>query len=167
MAHPPERRADLRRVYVYDRLSLEAAADKIGVPLGTARRWKGDAENAGDDWERARAAASLSSAGAGAVAQVVLADFLTLHSAVTEEVRNATDASALAKAEALSRLADAFTKTMAAVAKAAPELGRYAVATELLADLARFLPERYPEAAEAMKEAFEPFGVFVAEKYGS
>lgn len=166
MAHPPERRQDLRRAYVYDRLSLEAAADKVGIPLGTGRRWKADADAQGDDWDKARGAASLSSAGASAVAQLVLADFLSLHSVVTEEVRTATNATALDKAEALSRLADAFTKTMAAVAKAAPELGRYAVATELLEDLARFVADRSPATAPALLAVLEPFGVYVAEKYG-
>ena len=166
MARPPEQRQELRRAYVYDRLPLEAAADKAGIPLGTARRWKADAENAGDDWEKARAAASLSATGANTVAQMVLADFLTLHGAVVDELRNAPDVPALAKAEALSRLADAFTKTMAAVAKAAPDLGRFAVATELLADYARFVRDRFPDLEKAVIETLEPFGVCIAEKYG-
>lgn len=166
MAHPPEMRQRLRALYIHERLSLEAAADKAGVPLGTARRWKGQAEAEGDDWEKARAAASLSTAGAGAVAQIVLQDFLMLHQAVVEEVRNLPAESALAKAEAMSRCADAFTKTMAAVAKAAPDLGRYAVASELLQDFARFVHEKYPQHAPALAEVLEPFALDVAQRYG-
>ncbi|MFL7904694.1 DUF1804 family protein [Azospirillum argentinense] len=166
MAHPPETRQRLRQIYIYDRLSLEAAADKAGVPLGTARRWKAAAEAEGDDWERARSAASLSSAGAGAVAQIVLQDFLTLHQSVTGEVMNLPAESALAKAEAMSRLADAFTKTMNAVAKAAPDLHRFAVASELLQELARFVADRYPQHTIAMAEVLEPFALDVAKRYG-
>lgn len=166
MAHPPEMRQRVRALYVHDRLSLEAAADRAGVPLGTARRWKGQAEAEGDDWERARSAASLSQAGAGAIAQIVLQDFLTLHQAVVEEVKNLPAEGALAKAEAMSRLADAFTKTMSAVAKAAPDLGRYAVATELLQDLARFVTAKYPQHAPALTEVLEPFALDTAQRYG-
>lgn len=166
MAHPPETRQRLRALYVHERLGLETAADRAGVPLGTARRWKAQAEAEGDDWERARAAASLGAAGAGAIAQIVLQDFLALHQAVVEEVKSAPPALALAKAEAMSRLADAFTKTMSAVAKAAPDLGRYAVAVELLQDFARFVHERYPQHAPALAEVLEPFGLDVAQRYG-
>lgn len=165
MAHPPETRQRLRQLYVYDRLSLEAAAERIEVPLGTARRWKAAAEAEGDDWERARSAASLSTAGAGAVAQIVLQDFLTLHQSVTGEVMNLPPANALAKAEAMSRLADAFTKTMGAVARAAPDLHRYAVASELLQDLAVFVGDRYPQHAPALAEVLEPFALDVAKRY--
>nr|WP_295832838.1 DUF1804 family protein [uncultured Azospirillum sp.] len=166
MAHPPETRQRLRQAYVYDRLSLEAAADRVGVPLGTARRWKTQAEGEGDDWERARSAASLSSAGAGAVAQIVLQDFLTLHQSVTSEVMDLPKESALAKAEAMSRLADAFTKTMNSVAKAAPDLHRFAVASELLQELAAFVSQRYPQHAAALAEVLEPFALETAQRYG-
>lgn len=166
MARDQEERERVKRAYVHQRQSIEQAAQTAGVPLGTARRWKGDALAKGDDWDRARAAASLSSAGVGAVAQAVLADFLLLHQGAMEAVRTDTAISALERAEALSRLADAFTKTMAAVAKAAPELGRYAVATELLQDFARFVLANFPQHAEALMEVLEPFGQDVAARYG-
>ncbi len=166
MAHPPEIRQRLRQAYVYDRLSLEMAAERVGVGLATARRWKTAAETEGDDWERARSAASLSTAGAGAIAQIVLQDFMALHQSVTAEVMDLPPANALAKAEAMSRLADAFTKTMNAVAKAAPDLHRFAVATELLQELAVFVADRYPQHAAAVAEVLEPFALTVAKRYG-
>jgi hypothetical protein len=100
------------------------------------------------------------------IAQMVLADFLTLHQATMDQLRDERDVPALDKAEAISRLSDAFHKTMAAVAKAAPELGRYAVATELLQLLAVFVRDRFPQHGAAMAEVLEPFAGFVAEKYG-
>ena len=115
MAHPPETSAKLRAAYVYDRLGLEAAAEKAGVSIATARRWKRDAETSGDDWERARSAARLAGDGTQTLAQLILDDYLMLHQATIEGVKTATDVPPIQRAEILSRLADAFTKTMAAM----------------------------------------------------
>ena len=79
---------------------MEMAAAKVGVPLGTARRWRGKAEEEGDDWDRARAAHSLSTAGTATVAQMVLSDFITLHLATMEEIKG-FESSPLEKAKAL------------------------------------------------------------------
>ncbi|SMF85802.1 Protein of unknown function [Tistlia consotensis] len=166
MAHPPEIRAKLRAAYVYDRLPLETAAEKCGVSYATARRWKSDAEAEGDDWERARSAARLAGDGIRQVTQMILDDYLTLHQATIEDVKAGSEIGPLQKAEVLSRLADAFTKTMSAVAKASPELGRLAVATELLQDLAGFVRNHFPHHAEALVEVLEPFAAEAARKYG-
>lgn len=165
MAHGQDVRAKLRGAYIFDRLSLEAAADRVEVPVSTARKWKSLAAAQGDDWDKARAAAGLTSAGTALIAQMVLTDFLSLHQATMEQLRGA-EVPALAKAEAISRLTDAFHKTMSAVAKAAPDLGRYAVATELLQDLAVFVRDRFPQHGAAVAEILEPFAAHVAEKYG-
>lgn len=165
MAHPPAKRQDARAAYVFGRMPAEGVAEKIGVPLATVRRWKADAIKVGDDWDKARAAAAMSHAGAGAIAQAVLADYLTLHHGAVAALNEAEGLSPLDRAEAMARIADAFTKTMAAVAKAAPDLGRLAVATELLADLARFAGEKYPQHAAALLELLEPFAAHISEKY--
>ena len=63
MAHPPEKRMELRTAYIGG-LPLEAAADKAGVPYATARNWFIAARKEGDDWDKFRAA-SLIVAGGG------------------------------------------------------------------------------------------------------
>lgn len=166
MAHPPELRDAVRRSYVGDRLPLEAAAEKHCIPAATARKWKSVAAAIGDDWDKARAATALTAAGANTVAQLVLHDFLILHQSTVEALKAEEDVSALAKAEAMSRLADAFTKTMSAVAKAAPDLGRFAVASELMQDLVEFVGREFPDHRAALVEILEPFGAFVAQRYG-
>jgi transposase-like protein len=165
MAHPPELKAALRRAYVHDRLSLEAAADRLEIGVATARRWKAAAENEGDDWERARAAISISSAGASNIAQMLISDYLPLHQAVIEGLKD-SEAPALEKAEALSRLADAATKTMAALAKATPALNKQAVAGEVLDLLTRFIGDRSPDLLPAFIDALSPFTVFLAKELG-
>lgn len=165
MAHPPETRQAVRRAYVYDRLDLEAAAARHEVGYATARRWKTQAAASGDDWDKARAATSLSAGSANTVAQLVLADFMANYQATMEDLRSA-EVPAMDKAEALSKMADAFTKTMSAVSKAAPEMARFAVASELVKDLATFTREQHPEHLDAVMDLLEPFGVYVAKKYG-
>ncbi|MBN2752602.1 MAG: DUF1804 family protein [Rhodospirillaceae bacterium] len=166
MAHAPETRAAIRATYIFDRLSLEAAAARHDVPLSTARKWRTQAEAQGDDWDKARAAAGLSVGGVSTIAQLVLADFMTMYQATVEGVRD-TELPAMARAEALSRLADAFQKTIAAVAKAAPDMGRYAIATELMQDLAMFVSREFPDYRSALADVLEPFALEVAKKYGA
>lgn len=165
MAHAPEKRQQARAAYIYGRLTAEGVAAKIDIPVATVRRWKSAADAAGDDWDKARAAQAMSQAGAGAIAEIVLADYLILHQKSVELLNSAEGINPLALADAMAKLADAFTKTMGAVAKAAPDLARYAVATELLGDLAQFAAERYPQHAGALAELLEPFAAYVSEKY--
>jgi len=166
MAYSEETRRALRSAYVYQALSLEAAAQRIGVAFGTASRWKRDAKTEGDDWDRARAAARLSSEGAESVTQAVLEEFVTLFQSTMASIKADDKASGLAKAEALSRLSDAYNKTMSAVAKGSPKLNKLAVAMEVLQKLAGFIAERYPQHANALLEVLEPFGEYVTQELG-
>ncbi len=159
MAHGDGTRADLRKAYVYDRLELPAAADKVGVSLSTARRWKCDAEAEGDDWEKARTAARLAGDGRQSVAEMILNDYLVLHQSCIEDIKASTTIDPLKKAEILSRLADAFNKTMVAVGKASPELSRLAVATDVIQRLAIFVKRKKPsmETREWLIDALDEF----------
>ena len=53
MAHPKSKRMALRSAYCYKALSPEEAAALVGISIGTARRWKTDAQKAeDDDWDK-------------------------------------------------------------------------------------------------------------------
>ena len=54
MAHSQDVRDKVRRAYVFNSLSLEIAAMQGGVSFATARRWKKEASEAGDDWDKIR-----------------------------------------------------------------------------------------------------------------
>ena len=166
MAHSPETRRAVRQAYVVDKLDLAQAGLKHDVPFDTARKWRTTAAAAGDDWDKARAAHSLTASGAGTIAQLVLHDFLIMYQATVEEVKAAEGIGAMDKATVLAKLADSFQKMMSSVAKAAPDLGRFAVATELLSDLAEFVAREFPDHRAGLLEILEPFGAFVAKKYG-
>ncbi|TXH36307.1 MAG: DUF1804 family protein [Rhodospirillaceae bacterium] len=165
MAHGPETVAKVRALYVHDRLNLDAIADRLDIGIATARRWKAKAEAEGDDWERARSAARMAGDGTQLIAQMILEDYLTLHQATVEGVKADPSISPIDKAEILSRLADAFTKTMAAIGKASPQLSRLSVATDVLQRFAKFVGDGHPHLAESLLEVIEPFAAELAKEY--
>ncbi len=61
MAHDEKTKADVRRYYVFDCLTLELAAEKAKVSYNTARRWKREAEARGDNWDTLAFSAANSS----------------------------------------------------------------------------------------------------------
>jgi len=166
MAYPPEVRKKLRACYCHDGLGLEQAAQKLEINPRTASRWKQDALDAGDDWDKARAASLLAGEGAEAVSRAVLEEFLKLFQSTIEDIKRNKELKPLDKAEGLSRLSDAYVKTMRCIQKSSPELSRLAVASEVLQLLAKFVREHCPQHAQAILEVLEPFGEELVKVYG-
>lgn len=163
MAHGAETKRALRSAYVYQSLQLEAAAEVANVAHGTAARWKKEAKLDGDDWDRARAAKMLSANGAEAVTQAVLEQFVILFQSTIESIKADTKASGLAKAEALSRLSDAYNKTMSAARKGSPEVNKLAIGMDVIKLFAEFIGSKYPQHAAVFVEILEPFGQYLSE----
>lgn len=166
MAHTPETRKAVRAGYVYQRLALDVAAASHGVSASTAQRWRMEAAREGDDWDKARAASSLAGEGRELLARQVLEDYLRQHQAALVALDGDEKVPALARAEALAKLADSFNKVMAAHARLQPELSRLAVAMEVLQRMACFISERYPQHAASFLEVLEPFGGELSRVYG-
>lgn len=166
MAHSPEVRQRLRSGYVHDGLGLEQAALRLKISPRTATRWRQESAEAGDDWDKARAASLLAGEGAEAVSRAVLEEFLKLFQSTMLDIKKEKKLKPLEKAEAMSRLADAYTKTMRCIQKSAPELSRLAVASEVLQHLARFVKKSYPQHAKAFMDVLEPFGEELVKAYG-
>ena len=167
MAHTPETKLSVRNAYVFDKLDIGTAAMRAGVSRGTAQRWKSEDKAKGDDWDRARSASSLSTNDTRMVAEIVLADFMMAYQATMQMLNEAEDILAPDRVDLISKMSNAFMQTMSSVAKAAPDLGRYAVASELLRDLSRFTSEEYPQHLDAILEILEPFAIKVANKYNT
>ena len=165
MAHTPEKRTRVRAAYIHDGLSLEAAAAREEISKRTVLRWKAESLEKGDDWDKARSASRLAGEGAESVARAVLEDILLLFQTVLADVK-AGDMKPMEKAEAISRLSDAYTKTTKAIQRSAPELSRLAIASEVLQLLIQFVKERYPKHASALLEVLEPFGEELSIVYG-
>ena len=165
MAYGKDIQEAVKRAYVLDRLPLEAAAQAAGVSYSTAQAWKRKAREEGEDWDRARQATRMSSGQLGDITTQLLEDFAILFQTTVEQIKDA-DVNPLQKAEAISRLSDAYMKTMRAATKGAPEIGRLAMALEVLDMLGKFVQSQFPQHADALIEVLEPFGKQVAASYG-
>ena len=158
MAHGSEKRTQLRGLYVYQRLPMETACKKVGIPRSTANRWKSEAEAAGDDWDSVRAAVALGDDNFASLSKKLLEDYLVQHQATMDMLREATNLSARERAETLASMSDSFNKTMASFKRLAPELNKQAVQLDVLQRFASFTQARYPQHLGALVEMLEPFG---------
>ena len=127
MAHAKEKRIQLRGLYVYQRLPMEAACRKLHVPRATANRWKSEAAAKGDDWDNARAAQALGDEHFTVLTKRLLEDYLVQHQATIDLLRADTVMTPRQRAETLASMSDAFHKTMASFKRLSPELNRQSV----------------------------------------
>lgn len=166
MAHSQKTITQARAAYVYDSLNIDNISGRFNVSRGTVMRWKKTALKNGDDWDRARAAARLSGQGAEAVTAAVMEDFVLLFQSTLTDIKASQDIKPLERAEVLSRLADAYTKTMNAVAKGNPKLDKLSFAADMLRDLVQYIQTHYPQHAAAMEQVLVPFGDEIGKRYG-
>lgn len=166
MAHPTERRSQLRGLYVFKRLPIEAACNALKIAKSTGIRWKSEARDKGDDWDNARAAVALGDENFTQLSRKLLEDYLVQHQAAMDVLRKDTELSAGQRASILASTADSFNKTMASFKRLAPELNRHAIALDTLQRLASFAQQRYPQHVGALLEMLEPFGEELAKAYG-
>lgn len=162
MAHPTELRTQLRGLYVYKRLSLEAARGALGVSRTTAHRWMREARAAGDDWETARSAMALGDENFTVLSRRLLEDYLVQHQATIDMLRDDKKMPADKRAQLLAMLADSFHKTMASFRRVAPELNKHSIALGTVEQLAAFAKQRYPRHVPMLLEMLEPFGEHLA-----
>ncbi|MBL1321548.1 MAG: DUF1804 family protein [Methylophaga sp.] len=165
MAHTNQTRNAVRSSFVYERLSLEAASEKQGVSFNTARVWKKKAKLEGDDWNKARSASRMAQGGLGDITTQLLEDFALLFQATITDIRDG-EYDGLKKAEALSRLSDAYTKTMKAAAGGDPKIAKLSIALETLQLLAVYIKDEHPDVLERFTHILEPFGAKVNEAFG-
>lgn len=169
MAHPPEKRMQLRSAYIGG-LPLEAASDKAGVPYATARNWFREAREAGDDWDKFRAA-SLIVAGGGieqAMGRIIAAGLMRCE-ALLEQIDNADPEKQMSPTDAIKAMAtlgDTVSKLKAAGKSMMPEADKLAVAMDVLKRLDGFIRENYPQHAGSFGELLSPFGQELARAYG-
>lgn len=165
MAHPPEKRLELRTAYIGG-LPLEAAADKTGVPYATARNWFRAARDEGDDWDKFRAA-SLIVAGGGieqAMGRIIAAGLIRCE-ALLERLED-PEISPVDAAKSMATLGDTVAKLRAAGKSMMPEADKLGIATDVLKRLAAYLQENHPQQAAAYAELLPVFGQELARAYG-
>lgn len=165
MAHDEATKRDVRTQYVHQRLALTSIALTTGVPLPTINRWKREAKDAGDNWDKARSAALISGEGISTLIAQSLEDFTVQFQSVMDELKEDTSLSSTDKVKLLATLSDAFNKTVAAASRAAPKLSALGIAYDVLQRLIKFVAREKPELADVISEILEPFGDELAEVY--
>lgn len=166
MAHPNETRDKLRGLYV-NGTSLEAAAAICGVSYGTARKWREAAKDKGDDWERLRAAYTLSSGSIEDLARAIMTGFLVQYQNTMTKLQEAPaeELPPEKRVLLLGSLADAYTKTVAANKRVLPETSELATALKVLEMLYAFVREKHPKHLAAFAEIIEPFGAVLEKEF--
>lgn len=155
MAHPPEKKTELRAAYLGG-LPLERAAEKVEIPLPTARRWYQDAKKAGDDWDKYRAA-GLVVAGGGieqAMGRVIAAGLVRCE-VLLEQIEGAKDPFEAVKA--MGTLSDTIAKLKSAARGMMPEADALAVENGAIKALADLFCKMHPGSAELMLAVVEAF----------
>lgn len=169
MAHPRETRQTLRKLYVFQGLSLEIAAASAGVSYATAQRWKRESTAAGDDWEKVKAAHVLSGGSIEETARAILTGFVTQYN-TTIEMLNGSDAKAIPpqkRTEMLASLADAFNKTIAASRRILPETDELAIALSVIKLLTTYIRDNYPQYVTPFYDILDSFGGEITQHYGN
>ncbi|WP_145507560.1 DUF1804 family protein [Yersinia hibernica] len=166
MAHPQETRDRLRRSYIFGQMSLEIASAQAGVSFVTARRWKKEAQDAGDDWDKLRAAHVIAGGGLEDIGRAVLTGLVTQYQTTLEQLNCNADLPAQQRVELLASLADAFNKAISASKKILPETSQLAIALDVIQKLSLFISEKHPQHLAAFVEILEPFGDEVEKHYG-
>jgi hypothetical protein len=165
MAYSESTRQAVRADYIRG-LTLKGAAEKHEVPYETVRGWKRKAGESGDDWDISRAATRISAGGIKTLTAEILEDFVHLFQATIEEIKTAADMAPMKKAEAISRLSDAYQKTVKAAGASNPDLSRLAIAMDVLQRQAEFIRRRFPHLQSDFIEMLEAFGKELSRVYG-
>jgi hypothetical protein len=165
MAYPKECRIAVRKTYVEGRVPLTQAAAMHQVGYETARRWKALARAKGDCWDNARVADRISNGGLGDLTAAVLDDFIRLFQTTLKDLRTHNGAP-IERAEAISRLSDAYAKTVKAAGATSPDLAKLAIALDVTKQLAEYIRNNHPQHTEVFLEILEPFGEHLSKVYG-
>lgn len=165
MAHSEQSKAAVRKAYVEGRVPLTQAAAMHQVRYETARRWKSLAREKGDSWDNARMADRISNGGLGDLTAAVLDDFIRLFQTTIDDLRT-HKGDPIERAEAISRLSDAYAKTVKAAGATSPDLAKLAIALDVTKLLAEYIRHKHPQHTEAFLEILEPFGEHLSKVYG-
>lgn len=161
MAYTQSTKDELRRAYVFQRLSLDKAANISGVSYATAQHWKRQAAAGGDDWDKVKAAHTLAGGELEDIGRQLLTDLVLQFHATMELVKLDSDIDAKTRVELLASLSDSYNKSISANRKILPETSKLAVALKVLEQLAAYIGEQRPELLGHFLEILEPFGQMI------
>lgn len=145
MAHDEKTKADVRRYYVFDCLTLELAAEKAKVSYNTARRWKREAEARGDNWDKVRDASTMASGKVEDVARGMLTTFVLYFESTMDELRKTEDLPVSEKAKLIQGLGDSYSKMVASSKRLLPEVSELATAWKVIEMVTNLIKTKYSD----------------------
>lgn len=166
MAHSREIRDRVRNAYIYNGLSLELVAAQAGIPVSTVSRWKREAADQHDNWDKQRAAVLIAGGGIEDISRMILLNTLTEYQVTMEKIRENPGIPPAERVDMLAKLGDSFSKCIAASKKILPETSELATAMKTVELLLIFINESYPKHRAAFAEVLEAFGRVLEKEYG-
>ena len=149
MAHDEKTKADVRRYYVFDCLTLELAAEKAKVSYNTARRWKREAESRGDNWDKVRDANTMASGKVEDVARGMLTTFVLYFENTMDEIKRAEELPVSEKAKLIQGLGDSYSKMVASSKRLLPEVSELATAWKVIEMVTNLIKTKHPDLLPA------------------
>lgn len=154
MAYDRSTRNKVRAKYVQG-LALATAAEACKVPYNTARNWKRQDGEDGNDWDITRNARRMTKSGIEEMANEVLGELAEQFLATLEAVKKDPNMPADKRADIMVRLMDGYNKAIGAASRAMPNANRLAVAMDVVKFLSVFIAGRYPKLREQFIEVTE------------
>jgi uncharacterized protein YjcR len=154
MAYDRSTRNKLRAKYVQG-LPLATAAEVCKVPYNTARNWKRQDGDDGNDWDLQRNAKRMTKSGIEEMANEVLGELAEQFLATLDAVKKDPGMKAQDRADILVRLMDGYNKAISAASRAMPNANRLAVAMDVVKFLTIFIAGRYPKLRQPFIEVTE------------
>ncbi len=166
MAYDANMRGKVRSKYLQG-MPLQTAADLCKVPYNTARNWKRQAADGGDDWDLAKNARRMSKGGMEEMANEVLGGLAEQFLATIEAIKADPKMDAGKRADILVKLMDGFNKAIGAASRAMPGGNRLAVAMDVLKFLTVYIGKNAPKIQKQFIEAAEAAGPELVREFGS
>jgi len=157
MAHSIDVKHALRHSYVTELLAMSVASVKHKVADGTARRWKAEAKNSGDDWDLARAASRRSEGSAGEFTVDFVEEFSIQVAETFELLKTSSGELTLdQRVKILTSLSDMQVKVMK-VSGGNKKLEKRTIATEVIKALSKFVSTQHPDFTSQFVEILTAF----------
>jgi len=166
MAYNESTRNKVRAKYVQG-APLLAASKAHKVPYNTARNWKRQDAEKGNDWDIARNARRMTKSGVEEMANEVLGSLAEQFLATLECVKADPKMSAIDRADILVRLMDGYNKAISAASRAMPNANRLAVAMDVLKFFNGFIADKFPGMRRQFVEVTEAAGDAFVREFGS
>ncbi|EEP48201.1 DUF1804 family protein [Haemophilus influenzae] len=165
MAHDEKTKADVRRYYVFDCLTLELAAEKAGVSYNTARRWKREAEARGDNWDKVRDANTMASGKVEDVARGMLTAFVLYFENTMDEIKRAEELPVSEKAKLIQGLGDSYSKMVASSKRLLPEVSELATAWKVIEMVTNLIKTKHPDLLPAFLSVLDDLEGIVKQEF--